>query len=106
MLFFSLSLTRPLLGFPQKDPTLWLLGDHYSGLAITTLELAAWLIPFLTFLAFLIPSLKVQVRAGAGDLMVIRLQKMGKFDTVITLLSLVITLFWWGLLLLSRLGLF
>lgn len=105
ILYFGLSLTRPLLGFPEKDPQTLLLGDNYSALAGTSLELAVYLIPFLTLLAFLIPALKVQVGASAGETMVIRLQKMGKVETAFALVSLIITLAWWGLILLSRFGL-
>lgn len=105
ILYFGLSLSRPLLGFPAKDPTTLLLGQSHSVLAGVLLELAVYLIPFLTFLAFLVPALKIQLGASAGETMVIRLQKLGKGETAFMLISLGITLAWWGLILLSRFGL-
>jgi len=104
-LFFSFSLTRSLLGFPEKDPTTLLLGESYSSLASTLLDLAVYLIPFITFLVFLIPAVKVQSGASTGETMVIRLQKMEKVQVAFALISLILTVVLWGLILLSHFGL-
>jgi len=88
----------------MADPQKWLLGNGYS-VANDILGAGLYLVPFLTLLAFLVPSLKVQVQMESGDsVLMVRLTKMSKPQAGISLVCLTATLLLWGMVFTARMG--
>jgi len=88
----------------MADPQKWLLGKGYS-VANDIIGAALYMVPFLALLAFVIPALKVQVRTESGDgVLMVRLTKMSKLQTGISLVCLTATLILWGMVGSARMG--
>jgi len=90
---------------PFADPARWLLGEDYTSTANSIFGAALFIIPFLALLTFVIPALKVQTTSENGDsILMVRLQKMGKFQALVTWVCLAVTVVLWGMVFVSRMG--
>lgn len=103
--FWAWIIGKWVLLLPISDPTGWLLDKEYQSVAMDILGVVMFLIPFLSLLTFIVPALKIQFSRESGDgVMSIRLQKMSKSQALISWSCLAITLAWWGILFVSRMG--
>ncbi len=102
--FWGLSLGRSFLNLPIKDPTYWLLGEQFSALALTTLNVGILFVPLLVLLIFLIPSLQVKPVSTGNEVLQIRVFRISKVQLFIVSTCGIITLVLWSVIFFSRLG--
>lgn len=99
------SLGKWVLLLPLADPASWLLGKDYSSTANSIFGGAMFLIPFLALLTFVIPALRINLSTEDGDsIMLLRLQKMGKAQALVSWACLAATVVLWGVVFTSRMG--
>jgi len=104
-LFWGLSFGRNMFHLPIKDPTYWLLGDQFSNLALNSLNFSILFGPLIVLAIFLIPSLQINHVSVGNDILQIRVLRMSKLSLLIITICGVITVLFWSVILLSRLGL-
>lgn len=102
--FWGLSLGRNVFHLPIKDPTYWVLGDQFSGLAFNAFNFCILFVPFLVLMIFLAQSIKIIRISGPDNILQIQLMRISRLSLLVMSICGIVTALYWSAIILSRLG--
>lgn len=102
MILVGWSLLKSLAELSVPDLTWLVLGDSFSSLAYTALEIFTLFAPLAALLAFLLPQMRVHFNTSEGVLAQITVQRSGRFNLFLIAVSAALSITWLGLLLAAR----